>query len=497
MPEFPPHIPDTPASPEEERRAALETTANRQLAAMAARLKDAPLAWRQELPITGSLDAATALSQIEMAGKGVRSAQIALWLSCLAAMLAALLLAIGLAIKIRSWPKLQRIKGAAVAAMHAEDVNRTRHIRASLDARSSGDTKVLIVGRPHLAPAQTQALLRDSGWDGGFALVWSFGSLLGALPRGTRICLAGPAAMRQAGYCPTFAQITAIMLRVFIGAASARRWRTSGSSARQAVFGHTGRADTAMLEEEMQRQGTPTVHWMHGVSTGMNFNGVSDLCVTLCSHDARWHSELLDYRKNVAFPLPKPVFRTGIRPGWVVMTNMTHPAYPYFPIIGCAHEMRLIETIEQLAKKADVAPGEVTWKPHPVFYQQDPETRALVSKRIEKAGFALWPDAAMPFDLAADHEVVITTPSGVALDLLKTGRLPVMAAFHPIDPGHVLARIEPMGNDADSLKRAIDIASDSARAKQLFDRLWSEIEPGEYGSLDQIEAELPRDKPNY
>ena len=508
-------------------RARAEATINARMGRQEERLARFPLVWRQELPITTYREGATAFAlgeefaeelcggtaeqgtlvglpveisrfvvetALERAGASVAGAAtrgLSLRLQSIAATFAAIAyLALSVLRSLR-WPKLGHQHAETVVALHIEAANRTRHVRKALAGRDPALTQVIFVGRFHLDRSGAEAILAEAGWRHGFALAWDWRAVLAGLTEGLRLGRRAAPAIRAAGYRPTFAQLTAMKVRIFLGTASAWRWRCRVRAARTVVFGHVGRADTILLEAAMQQGGAKTVHWMHGVSVGRAYQGVSDLCATLCAHDSAWHDEILSYSRNVHFALPKPAFRMGDRRGWAVLTNMTHYGYTYFPSVGPAHELKLVDIVAELARREGIDPASVTWKPHPVFYQRDPLVREMVTRKLETVDFHLWPEESMPFERSASYEALIVTPSGVALDMLKAGRLPVLAEFQPIDPEHVLAHLEPRGRDVDSLAQALAIARDPARAAALFDQVWEAAGPGAIGSLGDIERALP------
>lgn len=510
-------------------RARAEAAINHTLARQEARLAPFPLVWRQELPITTYREGATAFALGEefaerlvqdgagagtiqglpvelsrfvvetaleraggqVAGRWRRAVTLhAMALGATLAALAWLVLAMGASLR---WPRLRRLRQGqprTVVALHAEAANRTKHVRKALAGRDPAETAVVFVGRLHVGAAQARTILAEAGWDHGFALAWDWRALIAGVPRGLGLARHAAPAIAAAGYRPTFKQLTAMVFRILLGTGSAWRWRRAGQGAQAVVFGHVGRADTILPEAAMQAMGAKTVHWMHGVSTGINFQGVSNLCVVQSLHDARWHSRSLKYHANAHFPLPKPVLRQGTRPGWAVLTNMTHYGYTYFPSIGPEHELRLVDLVAELVRREGADPAMVTWKPHPVFYQRDPQVREIVTRKVTAAGFVLWPDETMPFDQSAAYETLIVTPSGVALDMLKAGRLPVLAEFQPIDPEHVLAHLQPRGHDLESLARAIALARDPARSEALFSEVWAKAGPGSIGTLAEIEQAL-------
>jgi D-Tyr-tRNAtyr deacylase len=61
-----------------------------------------------------------------------------------------------------------------------------------------------------------------------------------------------------------------------------------------------------------------------------------------------------------------------------------------------------------------------------------------------------------------------------------------MAAFHPIDPDHMLSRFTLRAGTADGLMERIAEARDGPRAQAVFDATWSAIDPGRTPGFDEI-----------
>lgn len=509
-------------------RARSEAIINAAMAQQEARLAALPLAWRQELPITTYREGATAFAlgeefaarlaegeaaegaysglPVEMsrfvvetalerqgeavAGRWRRALHLRLMaLGATAAALAWLGLSLLLSL---CWPRLRAGLPRTVIALHAEGANRTRHVRKALAGRNPAETAVMFVGRLHVGAAQARAILAEAGWNHGFALAWDWRAILAGLPRGLALARHAAPAIATAGYRPTFAQLTAMVFRVLLGTASAWRWERVGQGVETVVFGHVGRADTILQEAAMQECGAKTVHWMHGVSTGINFQGVSDLCVVQSLHDARWHDALCNYRRNVGFALAEPDLWQDRGTAWAVLTNFTHPAYPPFARIGPGHELALIGIVRELVTRRGGDAGEVIWKPHPVFYQADPPTRLAVSDALAAAGFRLWPSEQTDFEQVLRCQSIITGPSGVALDVLRHGRMPVMAEFLPIDPAHSLARFPLRGSDVTTLATALETLAQPEREAELLHATWNAIGPCREPDLDEVLDAVPR-----
>lgn len=441
------------------------------------------LAGRDTEASVAAVAAAFRIAGEHVAGEKLRRLLVAS--QALAAMVLGLAAYVIVLIQALSWPS--RIpKGARVGiAVHAEAVNRTGHILKVLPDLDPDTHSLIIIGRPQIGLGATKRLLQGRGWRGEVVRCFDLPSAVRGLPQGMRIAVAGLGAIVGADYLPTFRELVASMFRVFLGAAAAAWWDLQTTHPEVVVYGHNGVADTVQLDRAQQRSGTRTVHWMHGVSAGRIYTGVSDVCVFQCGHDARWHDRIGGYGFNTSFPAQRPAFRQGSK-GWLVATNFTHPGYTFYPMHGPGHELRLLEMVAQAADRAGVSRGDVVWKPHPVFYQVEPEVRARVIAAIEGYGFQLWPVDDRDFDRAADFETIITTPSGVAVDMLKVGRLPIMVAFHSIDPDHLLSCFPLREGDVDGLLAAVGAARDPVRAQALFDQAWTAIEPGRVPEFDEV-----------
>ncbi len=389
------------------------------------------------------------------------------------------------ALRTFSWPSRLPPTVRVTVAVHAERVNRTGHILKTLRDLDPATTALIIIGRPQIGLDAVRTLLREHGWTGPVVRSFNLAAALRGLPHALALIAAGPRALLAGDYLPSFRAQVASMFRVALGAATARWWAAQAARPEVVVYGHNGLADTLLLDQAQQQTGARTVHWMHGVSAGRIYVGISSLCVFQCGHDARWHDELGAYRRNISFAAPRPAFRTGST-GWVVMTNFTHPGYTFYPSVGPAHELELMALVADAAARSGVSADQVVWKPHPVFYLVEPETRRLVTEALASHGFRLWPQDNRDFALCADFQTIITTPSGVALDVLKLGRLPVMAAFHPTDPDHLLSRFTLRAGAADSLLEQIALARDPLSAPAIFDAVWKAIDPGRTPDFDEI-----------
>lgn len=374
-----------------------------------------------------------------------------------------------------------------VVAVHPETTNRTGHIFRALAAAPT--TPLLLLGRPTGGRSAALGLLADKGLTpAGVARPYSRGSALATL--GACIAsLSGGMAMAAATPTPVaFREQAAQAFRRAMGLASAHWWQRSGLKPRAVVFGHGGLADTAPLERAMQAGGTRTVHWLHGLSAGWVYDGVSDLLVTQCGHDAQWHQRLGGYGRAMAFAEAAPSLTEGGETGMVVLTNFAHPVHPTFAAHGLRDELALIPLIAGVAEQLKIPAAEVVWRPHPVLYSLPVETRQALTEAVTAAGFRLWPREDRDFAAVARFGTIVSTPSGAAVDVLRLGRLPVIAAPDPIDPDHVLAAFPLVGRTAEEIARA-------ARAPvhgDLLAQTWQKIAPGEVPTYARVLEECGR-----
>jgi hypothetical protein len=361
-----------------------------------------------------------------------------------------------------------------VAALHGEIANRTRHLIAALAAEAP-DTPILLLGRPQLDRAALRQGLTDAGLTGPLIRPFDLASALGALPAILRRLGEGARFVAAADWRPAPRDLAAICFRVMLGETHAR-WAASHVPAgpRTVVFGHTGVADSHLLERALQRCGARTVHWVHGVSLGLNFVAGSDLGLFQCGSDARWHESLGGYGSTASLPATAPTPATG-GDGWLVLSNLVHPMNADYRRHGLAGEVALLEAVAAAA-----GPARRVWKPHPILERLDNETRQTITARAAALGFERWADDA-PLDTARAFAVVVSTPSTVVLDVLKLGVLPTLYGGGGLDPDSAIAQLPLRADDAAGLGAAAE------RLKTAdFAAAWTAIGPGRAPTLADI-----------
>lgn len=360
-------------------------------------------------------------------------------------------------------------------AVHGEWSNRTRHVLATC-AREGGSATVLVLGRPRLSLVDLRQLLQRQLGIAGIRLLRPF-SLVAAVRsalHGISLCMQGLSIALRHPFRPGFKELVAMNYRCLLGAASAQWW-ASGGRAAEVIYGHTGLADTTLLEFAQQASGAMTVHVVHGISGGLNFTGRSSVGWFLCEHDAHWHARLGGYGECVAQAASPPTYVQGER-GLLFLSNHLHPMNPWFQLSGAADEEWSLRQVAEAADRLGVARSEVVWKPHPVFFQFDASVRDPVLRLVGQLGFSQWPsDAAI--DHAATFNRVISTRSTIALDVLRLGVLPIILEPASLPEGEAISSFPLHATDAAGIVEVMSVLEDGSSAERLFSICWSAIGP--------------------
>jgi hypothetical protein len=318
-----------------------------------------------------------------------------------------------------------------VAAIHAEWSTRTRHLLTAIDTAYPEVGAIILLGRLRRSAKET-ATLWGSSRPGSKAA-----SLPLLLPMSPRACLAAvgdlPRLLREgvasSVHMPlaiSFREQVAISFRVVLGSVAARWWEERGAGPETEVFfAITGTADTNLLEYAIQRAGGRTVHALHGQATGPNFAGVSNLALFRSRHDSVAYSQLGGYGRCEVQAALQPKMRRG-KAGLLLLSNLAHPMNPDFPRCPISSELELLACAGSSARRLGAAALPLLWKPHPVIADLPEEMCATLRAAAFKEGFTELPPEADPVNAAADCRWVLTSPSTVALDLLRAGCLSVI-----------------------------------------------------------------------
>jgi hypothetical protein len=364
-----------------------------------------------------------------------------------------------------------------VLAVHGEWSNRTRHVLRLGTGREA--QVVLVLGRPRCELRQLAQM-----WSVNAGLVrpvllrpFSVGSAVRSLPRSVKLCLAGARLVTGQAYKPPFSAQVAMTYRCLLGGASAAWWQASGIRSRVSVYGHTGLADTTLLEAAQQASGVTTVHAVHGVSAGLNFVGRSNLAVFRCAHDATWHRALGGYGDCRAWPTVRPGAVRGGK-GILFLSNLLHPMNPWFRAFGASDELHALAQVAAVADEIGVPRGEVVWKPHPVFNSFSPELRQRVLRRVGELGLRSWPDGA-PLGEAVDYAVVLSTRSTAALDVLSLGLIPVILESRAMAVSDAVSCFPYQARNPAEAVRAITMLDSERDLEAIHQDCWRRIGPAE------------------
>jgi hypothetical protein len=369
-----------------------------------------------------------------------------------------------------------------VAAVHGERSNRTKHVIAALRS-SAPDTPVLVLGRPRLPLDRVRKLMREDGLAmAPLARPYDMRALFGSLCTIPQLMVNGMRALNQHSGRTTTDDLARIVYRVLLGEASASWHRRAGPRSQVVVYGHTGLADTTLLELAQQRTGARTVHWLHGLTAGQHWAGLSSIGLFLCAHDARWYGHLGGYRRSVALGTAPPPFK-GRGSGWLLLSNLVHPMSLAYQKNGVEGELRLLDLVAGAARQAAVEPKTVTWKPHPIYAFEQENVRRVVEEKIDELGFDRWP-ADLPLTEAAAFEVILSTPSTAALDVLRLGKLPILITEEKIEEGSAIGELPLIARSITEVVNAV--RSSQQRGEVLFAEAWCRLGPGQALDLEQV-----------
>ena len=360
-------------------------------------------------------------------------------------------------------------------AVHGEWSNRTRHLLELLKAGATPGA-ILVLGRPRASIAAVRDLwVRSLGCASLPPLLrpWSLGCAMRALPAMVRHFARGAKAINHQYWMPTYRDLTAICYRVALGCASSSWWRQHGVNSPKVFFGHTGMADTTMLERAQQASGCRTVHVAHGISSGVNFVGMSSVAVWRCGHDSDWHRQLGGYGGCVSFPAQEPVANQG--QDILVCTNLAHPMNPWGTAIAIADEVTVLADVAAALARSH-AGRHLRWRPHPALERMPLAGRSAVEVAAVAQGFErVKAEAGVPATF--DAGCVITTPSSVALDALNAGACPVVLAWRPVDACTAIGQLPVHCNDVASLAAALTRLESPEARKSSFSASWSRVRP--------------------
>jgi hypothetical protein len=368
---------------------------------------------------------------------------------------------------------------ACLIAVHGEISNRTRHVLAAA-AQSDQVAAIIVLGRPvsSLAALRAQFSSELRLHETPVCRPIGIRAALRSLPRLFGLIVSGSSVASATGFMPRWQDEIAVLYRMCLGACSYEWWKEQAISPGIVVYGQTGLADTSMLEAAQQEAGAKTVHWVHGLSGGWNFTGLSDLGLFKCGLDADTHSKLPEYGKTGFFELPKPAYREGNGNRWLLLTNYAHPSNLYFGHGAVDLEIQTLRIATDAALRTGISSDQIVWRPHPVFWSLPIRTRNAILASVSDTGIALpEPDGAAPS--YEEYRAVFCTPSTVAVEMLASGILPIIIAPHDIAPETVYTAFPLRAANASALEAALTSLADRPTVSALFETTWHRVRPGD------------------
>lgn len=377
--------------------------------------------------------------------------------------------------------------GGSLFAIHAEESTRTRHA-VHLAGEATAPT-ILLLGRPaaHIRDARRvmdpqKRLHRNAR----LLRPLSLGACLRGLPAGVKQGLDGAFWLWRTGVRPSLRDRLAMTYRVMQGAAHAAWWHGVTIPEQRILFGHTGTADTSLLERAMQADGSQTVHLVHGTGLGWPFAGISDVALFHSGADAQAAARLPAYGRctHIRMAPPDPV-KGDAR--WLLLTSYTHPLNAEYTARGPEADLSVIHWVQQAARALGQDPRQIIWRPHPMLLQTSSAARATLQNAADQAGFQPWPrDTA--YEQLAEFGNVITTPSTALTDALRLGVVPILAVSAPLQSDLIYGAYPVVARDAVSLQAALCDLRDPGMRTDRFARAWQTIQPGGALSKAAIQA---------
>lgn len=376
---------------------------------------------------------------------------------------------------------LKTLKEAAtVFSLHGEDTTRTRHLRKALAEYDASIKPILLLGRPSSSVCEAARMLDPNGTISGARYIrpLDVASAIRALPCTLRLLVRGVSESRRYRGIVGLRDRVAIAFRIALGTVHARWWSALPSSPaiKDALFAHTGNADTSLLELAMQARGIRTIHLVHGTNIGWAFAGLSDIALFQCGADARLGASLPAYGRCVHLPLAQPAASQG-NGDWALLTSYTHLQHPAFAELGSAPDRDVIEWVRAAAQELGQDPARVFWRPHPQIDSVPAIHRERLETAIAQAGFTRWPRE-QPYETLGDFSVVVTTPSTALTDGLRLGQPVIVASLTAIQRDLMYAHYPLLAEDAGALRRLLSQLGSPDSRTSAFDAAWAAIEPG-------------------
>jgi len=304
-----------------------------------------------------------------------------------------------------------------------------------------------------------------------------------SLARGYRTLLHTP-------HIPQLVDLTAITFRIVAGCCHGQWWLDQKLRPDIVVYGHTGLGDTTKLEIAQQSTGSKTIHAVHGISEGWNYSAISTFGIFRCGHDKRLHAGLYGYDETKCVEQSRPNLDPGHN-GWVIFSNYLHPTHSSYLRNGADDELRLLEIVASAATTLEYPTEKIVWKPHPAIFVTDQSCQEQAFSKARNLGFQLaGPDE--DFSNVTMGKLILTSPSTIAIDALKIGKLPVIIAVLPFAKNTAIGSFPIIANDCKSLVAAIKQNSATRNHDMLYKETYKTIAPATALAPDYFDREFKR-----
>ena len=386
------------------------------------------------------------------------------------------LILLGLAFRYLSLNQRQKLAAPLMVGVNGEVSNRTKHILSLIEPNYIGP--LLITGQIRKSTKEIKSIFGNykselSDIEALYPL--DIRAVIGSLLSKFSYLLSQQKNFDKIIIDVPFWEKVKINIRFFQGYAHQLWWGAVLPNVDKVIFGHTGLSDCSLLEKEMQKSETKTCHYVHGVSHGWNFAGVSDFGVFVCGHDAKLGKLLPAYGEAFHIKKHQPDFiEAGEK--WALMTSYSHPMNPLYQDQGVSVDIEIIRDVVRGLAQRNISVQEIVWRPHPVIHSLPEPDKAALYRAVAELGLSTWPDK-QPYDSLKDFAGIITTPSTVAIDCLNFGKLPIIYAREPLDRESLYRQFTTYVEGDYSFDKCLEEISLKSRKQKLFKQSWEAINP--------------------
>lgn len=404
--------------------------------------------------------------------------------------LAAGAVAAAVAFTLVLWRRFGQPRGRPVwIVLHGPHETRSRHVMDLAAEAAPEKAAVLVVGRRDAAGVHRALMGRNPRLQ--VLRPVSLVSLIGAvrqLPAILTTLGVIEQSLSEAGSAAIgFRNSAALCFRAVAGLAHAGWVARAPAAPHAIILGHTGTAETTLLEHAARARGVPTVHLLHGKCDGpMNF-GVSDVAVCRSRFDARMLAGFGGYGDAVALRPPAASPALPRQPlEWIVCSNLAHPTGAAHAAQGIDAEIGFIRLVAE-ARRRSAVPGRFLFRLHPAISGLSASERSAVTDALDEHDFV--PDEGGEIGQAVSGRVVLTTPSTVFMDAIGLGAPTLVYEEKHTSPGTFVPSVPEELRFADCTTLAArlrTLATDPAALDAALREARAEFAAAAPESLDEV-----------